>query len=162
MKFRIVLLEDSLRHIVRRIPECKTAVGVPQEALCMIYDEQEIKEYYNKFMSLITGVPCAIEYHMDDMGFDSWINASPTAVVVPTNHDGTEISVPIARSNSRASMIGCVTGDCRFLKSYIFIPRRALEMELHESSFPLEGFVLFINRTDPLHLNYFLTGWRMF
>jgi hypothetical protein len=30
MKFGIVLLMDTLRHIVRRIPGCKTVVGVAQ------------------------------------------------------------------------------------------------------------------------------------
>jgi hypothetical protein len=44
MEIIIVLLMDTLGHIVRRVPGCKMVVEMPQEAYCVMYDEYEIDE----------------------------------------------------------------------------------------------------------------------
>jgi hypothetical protein len=110
-QFGIVLLTDTLRHIIRRIPGCKTIVAVPQEASRIIYDEHEIDEYYSRLEAVITGVPAAIVYNVDEAGFDSWVDASRIAVVVPAEATGSEIAVP----------------------------QTTLELELYESGFPPES-----------------------
>jgi hypothetical protein len=60
-------------------------------------DEREIDEYYNRLESLITGALAAIVYNVDEVGFDSWVDASQVAVVVLSSYPGTEIAVPVAR-----------------------------------------------------------------
>jgi hypothetical protein len=138
LEFGVVLLEDTMRHIVRRIPGCKTVKGVPQEASRVTYDVQEVENYYEMLESMITGAPGAIVSNVDEVGFESWVDAKRMAVVVPADYVGSEIAVPVDRNDARASMIACVAANSRHLKPDIVVPRKTLETELYESGFPPE------------------------
>jgi hypothetical protein len=138
-QFGIVMLTDTLKHIIHRIPRCKTVVGVPQEASRVMYDEHEIDEYYSRIEAMITGVPAAIVYNVDEVGLGSWVDASRIAVVVPAEYTGSEIAAPRSRGDSRASMTACVAANGRHLKPYAVVPRKTLEVELYESGFPPES-----------------------
>jgi hypothetical protein len=138
-QFGIVLPTDTLRHIIRRIPGCKTVVGVPQEASRVMYNEHEIDEYYSRLGAMITGVPAAIVYNVNEVGFDSWVDASRIAVVVPAEDTGNKIAVPMSRGNSRSSMRSCMAIDGRHLKPYVVVPRKTLKVELYESGCPPES-----------------------
>jgi hypothetical protein len=96
-QFGIVLLTDTLQQIIHRIPGCKTVVGVPEGASRVMYDQHEIDEYYSRLEGMITGVPAAIMYNVDEVGFDSEVDASRRAVVVPAEYTGSEIAVPVSR-----------------------------------------------------------------
>jgi hypothetical protein len=61
------------------------------------------------------------------------------AVVVPASYVGTEIAVPVARSDSRALVIACVAEKGRFLLPYIIVTRKTLKVELYELWFPLDS-----------------------
>jgi hypothetical protein len=45
LEFGIMILSDTWRHIMRRIPGCKKIREMPQEASRVMYDEREIEEY---------------------------------------------------------------------------------------------------------------------
>jgi hypothetical protein len=104
-----------------------------------MYDEREIDNSYYRLESMITGAPGAIVSNVDEVGFDSWVDAKRIAVVVPADYVGSEIAVPMSRNDSRASIIACVAANGRHLKPDIVIPRQTLETELDESGFPPES-----------------------
>jgi membrane-associated protease RseP (regulator of RpoE activity) len=101
-----------------------------------MYDEREIDEYYNRLESLIAGALAAI---VGEVEFDSWVDVSRVAVVVPSSYPGTEIAVPVAKSDWRPSMIACVAANSRSLKPYIVVPGKIVKVELHELGFPPES-----------------------
>jgi hypothetical protein len=138
-QFGIMLLTDILWHIIHRIPGCKTVVGVPQEASRVMYDEHEIDEYYSRLEAMITGVPAEIMYNVNEVGFDSWVDASRIAVVVPAEYTGSEIAVPVSRGDSRASVIDCMVANGRHVKPYAVVLRKTLEVELYELGIPPES-----------------------
>jgi hypothetical protein len=78
-------------------------------------------------------------YNVDEVGFDSGVDASRIAVVVPAGYTESDIAVPVNRGNSRASMTDCVAANGLHLKPYVIVPRKTLKVELYESGFPLES-----------------------
>jgi hypothetical protein len=104
-----------------------------------MYDEQQIDSDDDMLESMITGAPRAIGYHVDEVGFDSWVDVNRMGGVVPAHSVGTEIALPISRNDSRRSMIACVAANGRCFKPDIVVPRKTLETELDESGFPPES-----------------------
>jgi hypothetical protein len=72
MEFGIQLVTETRQHVAQRVAGCRTLVGVPPEAPCMIHDEQAIKEYFHRLESRISGAPGRPD--TDETGFDSWID----------------------------------------------------------------------------------------
>jgi hypothetical protein len=85
---------------------------------------------------VIIGVSAVIGYLVDEVGFDSWVDAQRMAVVVPDDDLGDEIAVLVARSDSWASMIACVTAHGRHLQPDIVGTQERVKVEIDDSGFP--------------------------
>jgi hypothetical protein len=135
LEFGIVLLPDTLRHIIARLPFCKTVAGIPQDASRVECDESEIDAFYAQLEQIITSVPACVIYNVDEVGFDSWVDATRTSVIVPADYQGDQIAMPVTRSDARATMVACIAANDRSLKPLIVIPRKSVEAELFECGF---------------------------
>jgi hypothetical protein len=118
-----------------------------------MYDEYEIDEYCSRLEAMITEVPAAIVYNVDEVGFDSWVDPIRIAVVVPAEYTWSKIAVSANRRDLRASMISCVAANGRHLKPYVVVPRKTLEAELYESGFPPDSCRIVHQE------NEFFTSW---
>jgi transposase len=135
LEYGVCLLPDTLRHVIRRIPWCKTIDDVPQEASRVHCDEAAIDQYYEDLERMLQGVPAAAIYNVDETGFNTWVDASRLKVLVPADFEGTEIPIPVSRNDKRASCIACIVASGRALKPLIVIPRKTIEIDLYECGF---------------------------
>jgi hypothetical protein len=104
LEFGIVLLSNTLRHIIAGLPFCKIVADIPQEASCVQWDEAEIDAIDPQLEQILTGVTACVIYHVDEVGFDSWVEATRTSVIVPADYHGDQIAMPVTRSDARATM----------------------------------------------------------
>jgi hypothetical protein len=77
----------------------------------------------------------SVIYNVDEVGFDSWVDATQTTVIVPAEYEGSQIPIPISRNDARATMVACISADGRSLTPLIVIPRKSIEVELFECGF---------------------------
>jgi hypothetical protein len=91
LQYGVCLLPDTLRHIIYRIPWCKTIDGVPHEALRIQCDEGEIDRYCQRLEKILEGVPSDVIDNVDEAGSNSWVDASRLRVVVPLDFEETVV-----------------------------------------------------------------------
>jgi hypothetical protein len=66
LELGVVLIPDTLRHTIARLPFCKTATGVPQEASRVQYNHDEIDELYLELEQNVSGVRSNVVYNFDE------------------------------------------------------------------------------------------------
>jgi hypothetical protein len=79
--------------------------GIPQEASRVQCDEAEIDAFHVEFEQILTGVPACVVDNVDEVGFDSWVDATRTTVIVPADYHGDQIAMPVIRGDARAIMV---------------------------------------------------------
>jgi transposase len=135
LEYGVSVLPDTLRHVIHRMPWCKTIEGVPQEAPRVFCDEADIDGYYEYLERTLDVVPSAVIYNVDETGFDAWVGASRLRVVVPVDLEESAIPIPVTRKDKRASCIACNVANGCALKPVIVIPRKTIEIDLYECGF---------------------------
>jgi hypothetical protein len=56
---------------------------VPQEASRVQHEKEEIDPYYEYLEKTLVGVPSAAIDKVNEIGFDTWVDASRLMVVIP-------------------------------------------------------------------------------
>ena len=131
-KFEIAMSIDTLAHIIKRTPSLKAIVGHPLEAARNDVDVQIIVDYYERLDSILLfeRVPPEFFFNVDESGFQEFINAHDTVVIVPTEYPSDEITYSVNREGKRASMIGCIAMDGSALKPLVVSQNKTIEKEL--------------------------------
>jgi hypothetical protein len=132
------LLLDSVRHIVRRLPQFRVIKGVPIDARRLECDPAEIDEYYQVLESLLEDFPAAMIINIDETGHQEWADSHPERVVVPVDYQGATMRIPVSRETKRATLLAAITADGHYLKPLVVIPRQTCDAELFQIGFTPE------------------------
>jgi hypothetical protein len=97
--------------------------------------QDAVDEYFNTLEQFISGIPCNIIYIVDEVGLNEQVDATKWDVVAPIDYDGSTVPVPKNWSDSRASMIACVSAAGRARKPIVAILRKTTEIEFYECGF---------------------------
>jgi hypothetical protein len=135
LEFGKFILPNTLFHMIARASWCKTVHGIPMEASRVQCSEEAINDYFSMLETCLSDAPCAVIYNVDEVGFDEWVDATRSAVVVPSDYPADTIPFPVRRVNSRASMIACISAAGRALKPVVVLPRKTAECEFFECGF---------------------------
>jgi hypothetical protein len=98
-------------------------------------DGADVAAYFEDIKQLITGAPASIVYNVDEGDFHEWVDATRHRVIVSAGFTDDKIDVPISRTDSRASVIACIATDGHSLTPMVIVPRKTVEIELHEFGF---------------------------
>ena len=129
-QFDIVLLPDTIRHLVRKNPHLKTVHGLPMDQSRLQSSPEDIDLYFELISKDFQGVPSSFIFNLDETGFDDWADKAECCAVVPATFPDAEILVPVSRQTKRATLLGCIAADGSSLKPFVIVPRRTMEREI--------------------------------
>ena len=135
--FNVAISTDSMAHIIRRTPKLKAIVGHPMEAARNDVDVSIIITHYEKLDAILISerVPPQFFFNVDESGFQEFVNAHDTIVVVPSDYNDDEITFSVNREGKRASMIGCIAMDGTALKPLVISPNKTIETAMIKAGY---------------------------
>jgi hypothetical protein len=98
-----LILPDTLRKIIARLPWYRTVQGIPREATPVCCDEADVAAYFEDLKQFITGALASVAYNGDEAGLYDWVDATRHRVIVRAEFTDDKIDIPISRADSRAS-----------------------------------------------------------
>jgi hypothetical protein len=135
-----LILPDTLRKIIARLPWCRTVQGIPKETRRVRCDEADVAAYSEDLKRLITRAPVNVTYNVDEAGFHEWVDATRHRVIVPAEFKGNKSDVSISRANSWVSMMACIAADGQLLTPMVIVPRKTVEIELYQCDFMPDAY----------------------
>ena len=75
-------------------------------------------------------IPDKFVFTLDETGCQPYVDAFDIQVIVPFQHEGDEVFVPVERRRKRNTMICSISADSSLLKPAFIIPRKTYEDEL--------------------------------
>jgi hypothetical protein len=129
---RVVLPIDAVRHLVYNIPGVKVVTGKPMERQRLEVSPEELIEFYDRLRTVMTGLPADMVFNLDEAGYQEWSDRTDIKVIVPESYPDDTVGVPYNRSDSRSSMLVCVSASGASLQPLILVPRATTEQELYE------------------------------
>lgn len=130
--FNVDISKKALSQTIKRVPTMKTCIGIPMEHVRAEVPLEIIIDYYDKLEKYLEAlnVPPAFMFNVDESGFQEFVDAIKTRVVVPIEYTAEQVAVSINRNSKRASMIGCIAADGTALKPMIVTPRKRIAVNL--------------------------------
>jgi hypothetical protein len=128
--FDINVSQNTMAHILRRVPDVKMITGIPLDRSRVMADPHAIDAFYENIRPLIDGVPRAFIVNIDESGFADYPDSRRETVVVPSDYPNDTIPLPFDRNTKRATMVAAIAADGSALKPLIIVPRKTIEMEL--------------------------------
>ena len=124
----------TLYSLITKIPQLKSLEGVPMEAErveCLI---ELIEQYYDEIEGIlqVENIPAMFVINIDEAGFVDWADAMKTTVVILCDFQEESVTIPMARSGKRASLLAAIAADGSVLTLAIVVPRKTVEAELME------------------------------
>jgi hypothetical protein len=125
-----VLSSDTLRHIVRNLPQVKSIVGIPMESERVAVDPEAILAWYGEVAVAIEGVPRRFVFNVDEAGCSENADKREVRVLVPLDYPRPEAEVPFDRHAKRSTLTACIAADGFRMKPFLIISRLTIEAEL--------------------------------
>lgn len=132
--FHVVLEKSTLCHIIGRDPRLKTCRGIPIEAKRAEVTPEQIRNFFAEALTIAEGVPSHFVFNMDEMGHQEWADRKEIICVVPIDHEGDHVCLPVPRTGKRITLLSCIALDGSFLKPTVIVPRKTVDDDL-----PLTG-----------------------
>ena len=130
-EFGLMILVDTIRHIVSRNPRWRLVSGIPMESVRMEADEDEIERYFELLASDLEGVPAHLVFNADECGFDEWQDRQTCQAIVPSHYAKNSILVPVNRQTRRSTLLACIAADGSNLQPFVIVSRKTVSNELN-------------------------------
>jgi hypothetical protein len=127
---RIILSGDTLRHIVRDMPQIKSIVGTPMEAERVAVDPATIEDWYRVLAETIDGIPREFVCNVDEAGCSEKSDQREVKVLVPADYPNPSVEVPFDRHSKRSTLTACIAADGFRMKPFLVVDRVTAEAEL--------------------------------
>jgi hypothetical protein len=128
--FGIAVSLDALRHFIYRDKTIKIIQGQAMESRRVEIDFHEIKKWYDDLGKLIKSIPRNFIFNMDESGIDEYVDQQNIYVLVPKDHDGKSVPIPVHRQIKRAILTACISAAGDSLKPFVILPRGSLDEDL--------------------------------
>jgi hypothetical protein len=126
----VVMNVDAVQHVIARNPNLKCVVGRFMERKRVKVATEEIKAFYERLRTIISGLPASFIFNTNETGYQEWVNRAAVKVVVPIPHSSEIIDVPYNRSVTRTSLLVCIAADGITLKPFAIVPRLTTKIKL--------------------------------
>jgi hypothetical protein len=93
---------------------------------------REIVQYAQRLAASVNGTPAAVVFHLDESGFQDWVNLRNSKVVVPSGFRDHSIMIPVERNVNQNWLLVCITADGTYLRPLLIVPRKTIDQELVE------------------------------
>ena len=143
-KFSKVMPNDALWHWIHRTAELKTVTGHPMETIRAEVPLEVIIDHYDRLQSVLSQehIPPAFFFNVDESGFQTFVDARDTTLIVPSTCPDEEICFPVNRCAKRATMIGCIAADGTALKPFIISPNKTIERSMKSCGYGEQNVVV--------------------
>lgn len=147
----IDLSPTQMRKKLNNIPELKTVVGEKIEAERATINFQDLRNYYSNLEKVISGRDSRLIFNLDEIGFDSYVDAVSKRFVV-TAEKGPTPFTPVKRVSNRITFLKCIALEGPSPKPLVIIkkktisPEHAIELRhnailrFHDSAFMTKEF----------------------
>jgi hypothetical protein len=126
----ILIVPDTLRHIIQNMPTVRTVKGNPIDAKRAEVKDSDIIQFYKNMSPLLDEIPAAFIFNVDETGCNEWTDKRDVTVLVPSSYEEDEIDVPIDRHSKRSTLTACISADGGTMKPFIIVDRKTLDDEL--------------------------------
>ena len=152
-QFDITININTLRKFVSRNDQLRVVQGVPLEDTRLFSSAEEIDAYFVRIREVITvgEIPSGFVFNLDEVGFDSYVDARKIKRVVPCHYVGDEIPTPVSRQEKRATLLVAISADGQTVKPLVVLQRETIDIELLNMGYTSD-FVLF-GRSDTGFMN---------
>ena len=129
--FHISIHTPTLRSIIKRVPQLKTAIGIPLEESRIDVPLKIILDHYNILDALLQRelIPPGFFFNVDESGFQEFADARKEVVIVPSDTDE-QTYYRVNRSVKRATLIGCICMDGSSIKPLVVSPNKTVTRKL--------------------------------
>ena len=131
--YEIFILPDTLRKALKRQRSLVIRKVTPIEESRMHIDEVQLNEYFETLASLINHIPADFVINLDESGFQKYVDARKSYIVLPENIDINHF--PVQRNEKRITLLGAITASGRTLKPLLILGRKTIDLELFECGF---------------------------
>jgi hypothetical protein len=140
----ISISQDTLRHVVHRLPGFKVINGIPTEAERVHADEREIQAYFANLARIFSmeDIPAAMIVNLDEAGHCDWVDARHEKVVVPDEFTDSKIPIPVKRQTNRYTLLGAISASGTSLKPLVIVNRQTIETELYKFGYTRDRVIL--------------------
>jgi hypothetical protein len=129
--FSKIVSTDALRHIIARMDDVKTVVGIPKEKERVDVDPAVVDKWYDDLVEEIDGIPRQFIFNVDETGCCEYADRREICVVVPASYAHASIDVAVDRHTKRSTLTACIAADGYRAKPFIILHRSTIERELH-------------------------------
>ena len=85
-EFHILMLPDTLRHLIKRSMDYKSIIGIPIEKERAQVTQESINKHFEDLSRNITGIPARFIFNADESGFQDFVDSSEVHVIVPSSY----------------------------------------------------------------------------
>jgi hypothetical protein len=126
----IVCSSDTLPHHIRAIETVKTGVGIPMEGQRVAVNPEDIAQWCTVWDEKVRGILTGFIFNLDETGCSECQDTHEMKAMVPAEHEGDIIPVPVDRHSKRSTMVGCISARGHRMKPCILLGRATTESEL--------------------------------
>jgi hypothetical protein len=126
----IVISGNTLRHIVRRMANIKTIIGVPMESERVHVDPAAIDAWFDDLERRVHAIPRGFVFNVDEAGCSEQGDKREVTVLVPRDYARPSIEVPFDRHSKRSTLTACIAADGYRMKPFIIVDRVTMESEM--------------------------------
>jgi hypothetical protein len=150
----ISIADDTLCHIVHRLPGLKVIRGIPMETERVETDQQQIQAYFRMLEQILNtdDIPAGMVVNLDESGHCEWVDAHEEKVVVPVDFPDAQFPMPVKRQSARSTLLGAIAASGASLKPLVIVHRETIETELYECGYTPD------QATFATQENAFITG----
>jgi hypothetical protein len=140
----ISVAQDTLRHVIHRLPGFKVIDGIPMESDRVHADQQEIQAYFANLARIFSSeqVPASMVVNLDETGHCEWVDARHEKVIVPEHFPDNKIPIPVQRQATRSTLLGAISAGGSSLKPLVIVHRETIETELYELGYTPDRVLL--------------------
>lgn len=144
---------NTLRKFVSRNDQLRVVQGVPLEDTRLFSSEEDIQAYFDRIREVITvgQIPSGFIFNLDEVGFDSYVDARKIKRIVPSHYVQNEIPTPVSRQEKRATLLVAISADGRTVKPLVVLQRETIEIELLNMGYTAD--VVLFGRSDTGFMN---------
>jgi hypothetical protein len=84
----IGIIQDTLTHIIGRIPELRSCKALPMEVARMHVPDEKICNWFRLLMDLVQDVACCLVYNVNELGHEEYADRKEKQCVVPSHVQG--------------------------------------------------------------------------
>jgi hypothetical protein len=86
---------------------------------------EQIETHFINLQVRTDGIPAHFIFNVDEMGHSDWADRQNRIVWITSEFGKSTISIPMARSGRRITLVACIALDGSYLKPMFVIPRKS-------------------------------------